>query len=833
MKNIIALTICIVLALTISSCLTNNSNHIQNKLRKTVLAIDGRSLMPIIISKNADSEVQVIAKELANLLNKISNAKFEIKTGNGTTGIAVGTIKDFPQIKFQPKFNILNPGERQGYEIKSHGNGIYLIGATPQAVGYAVYDLLYKLGYRAYFPMKRWTIIPHKKRLELSVNVREIPDYYTRNIWPGWNYWHEFRAAAAPWNRANRGGGYRMNSGHAYNHIIRKNKKAFDTHPEYYGLLNGKRTSTKLCISNPGLRKLVEDYAITVFEKDPTLDSISMDPSDGGGWCECEKCKKLGPPSDRALTLANDVAKAVDKKFTGKRVGIYAYSFHSPPPSFNVDPNVVVSVTTSFIRGGYTLNEIMAGWQKKKATLGIREYYDVFLWSHNSPGASRGGNIGYLKKTIPEFYHKGVRYLSSESNDALATNGLGHYLALRMMWDIEEVNKIDILMDEFFQNCFGPAATIMKDFYKLLDGTNRRPLCPDLIGRMYRLLDKAKKRAVGQPDILSRIDDFVLYTRYCELLMAYFQDDKKSGNTVANLMRFSARIKNSRMVHSLAILRRLKNKLPKKSAVIDWKNSNPVTCNEIEQLIINGIKNNKLLNFTPISFGDNLVPFPQRSKQTFQYGKTNRGRGKREFFTWADSVLKPIKLTITGGLIKHYRDRGNVKVKLYKIGGESDDGTRETLIQSDATVPPDGKKRIVTLTPRQEGLHKIVINDGRDATLVNWDKGTLMTMRAEIAKPLKINGTFYFYVPKGTKTLGFFCDMHRGSILSPDKKQQLKFLKTLGFYSIEIPKGMDGKLWQLKKALGEIALMTVPPYLALAPSELLLPQNIIKKDDKK
>ena len=35
-----------------------------------------------------------------------------------------------------------------------------------------------------------------------------------------------------------------------------------------------------------GLRQLVVNHAVEQFRKDPDRDSISMDPSDGDGWCE-------------------------------------------------------------------------------------------------------------------------------------------------------------------------------------------------------------------------------------------------------------------------------------------------------------------------------------------------------------------------------------------------------------------------------------------------------------------------------------------------------------------------------------------------------------------
>ena len=53
---------------------------------------------------------------------------------------------------------------------------------------------------------------------------------------------------------------------------------------------------------------------------------VSFETSDEGRHCECEQCAKLGSVSDRVFGLANEVAKAVDKAYPGKMIGLLAYS---------------------------------------------------------------------------------------------------------------------------------------------------------------------------------------------------------------------------------------------------------------------------------------------------------------------------------------------------------------------------------------------------------------------------------------------------------------------------------------------------------------------------
>src|SRR4029079_16711286 len=101
---------------------------------------------------------------------------------------------------------------------------------------------------------------------------------------------------------------------------------------------------------------------------------------------------------------------------------------------------------TAFIKGGNTLNDLLAGWQKQGATLGIREYYSVNTWDRDLPGKARGGTPAYLARTIPEFHAKGARFLSAESSDNWGPNGLGYYLAARLMWDVAEAKTADAMV---------------------------------------------------------------------------------------------------------------------------------------------------------------------------------------------------------------------------------------------------------------------------------------------------------------------------------------------------------------------------------------------------
>ncbi len=778
--------------------------------------------MPVVVSASAQASVRKSAERLAGILRRSGSGKFNITTGNGNEGIALGTVKDFPGIDFHPYFDDADLAARQGYEIKSHPKGIWVIGASPQALDYAVSDLLQRVGYRRYFPSTDWEILP--RNLSFGGHIRETPDYYHRRIWSNFGVRPEMRADTALWEQQQRMGGFALDTGHSYERFIRLHRKEFDEHPEYYGLVDGKRTSSKMCISNPGLRKLFIDYALAAFEKYPELESFSADPSDMQKWCECPECARLGSPSNRAVLLANVVAEAVNRKYHDKIIGIYAYNYHSPPPDIDVHPGVVVSIAKAFIHGGYTHEELLRGWKARKAVLGIREYYDVILWWKELPGLSAASNRKYVADSIPRYYRMGARYFSAESGDDWGPGGLGYYLAARMLWNIEE--NPESVMEDFYKNCFGKAAGPAKKIYELLNGSHKYPLTEDWLGQVYREMADARRMASENQAVMKRLDALSIYLRYAELYHRFeMAASKDKAAAFAEWMNFVARNRDCRMVHSMGLFREQKrlapNEFKKTPLPISWKPPlPPPTEAELAKFVSDGIANNALVDFEAVDFGQDLVPVAVSGKK--EVAPPGPLRGTREFLIWSDGT--PLELKVTGGLIKHYRDRGNVKLSLVQIGGVSETGELETTVAHDESVPPDGKERSVILRPKHAGLHRVVSSDGGDMTNIIFPEDSLLLSPGGAGKQVSLSGIWFFYVPKGTERLGFYAKMPRCTLYSPDGKQVANQAYN-GYYSIPAKPGV----WKVA-GTGIFQPLTVPSGLSFRSDKMLLPREVAGKD---
>lgn len=807
------------------------------------LASSGRALLPIVVAPDAAPRVRRAAGALAEYLQKITGASFDVQAGDGSRGIVVGTSTQFPVLGGPAA-----QGDREAYGIRTRRERVALVGASEDAVEHAVWDFLFRLGYRQFFPGERWEVIPRAPQLEARIDVQESPAYRVRRIWYGYGTSDYNKEPYRLWTLRNRAtAGFALNTGHAYAGIIRALQKEFDAHPEYYALVGGERRAgkqAKICIGNEDLRRLIVEYELGRFRQEPTLDSVSLEPSDGDGWCECEKCRAIGSISDRVVLLANEVASAVAQRPGGKAVGIYAYAHHSPPPNLAVHPGVVVSVATAFGRGELTTQELMAAWSRKGATLGVREYYSVNPWDRDQPGQARGGDLQYLATTIPAFHRLGARFMSAEASDNWGPNGLGYYVASRILWDLREAGRVDEIVDDFLARAFGPAREPMRAFYRQIDGSGRAVMPDARLGGMFRSLSEARRLAAGDPAVLARIDELVLYAHYASLYHSYsVAEGERRQAAFEAVMRHAWRMRRSMLVHTSALYRDLAARdktvqVPDEAkwlapeASNPWKSSEPFTVQEIHSLLERGIVEHPMprTEAAPPVFGDTLALAGSLGPAQ-PAGGFGVGRGEQEFMVQVEDASVPVTIRIIGGLSR--LDRGDVRASLQEIPAASARSAQVGAPAEERRIAPDGMERQVSWQVHAKGLHRLMVSDEGGGTEVKFPEGIAVVVRSSADAGMKARyprWMAYFYVPKGTRTVGLVGGEH-GEV--QDSRNRTVFWlngRRRDAYFVPVPEGESGKFWRIRYGRGDVRLLTVPPYFAPTPAQLLLPADVLARD---
>jgi hypothetical protein len=428
---------------------------------------------------------------------------------------------------------------------------------------------------------------------------------------------------------------------------------------------------------------------------------------------------------------------------------------------------------------------------------------------------------------------------------------LGYWLTPRLLWNTDAAGRVDELIEDFLQNSFGPARQPMRVFYTLLNLDDTVRSSEDMIARMYRRLDETR-RLTNVEKVLRRLDDLVLYTRYLELYHAYrAAEGDERQQAFERVWRHAYRVRDRMLISTQAIC--LRDRFRDKSVVVPaelkwdtkpgdnpWKSEEPFDREEIDSILAAGILANEptTLDFELVEYSDDLTPAAALNLPENAPGRyPDQFRGRQVVYTWLPDTASDdgrrrktqIDLQVTGGLIRHYRDRGNVDLSLYAAR----EATLEPVAQ-DRTVPPDGEPRSISLVSPHRGMHRLQWSDGNDMTRIVWPDDLPLTFRSTMNEPLRLQGrrSLVFYVPRGTRTVAGFATATTGRLLDGSGNTVWSFedMDEPDYFQVTVAEGQDATLWRFENCSGSRMLLTVPPYLAPTPSALLLPREVVEAD---
>jgi len=319
------------------------------------IAKGGKARCVIVQQPGASLAESNAVHELAETLGKITGAEFQIQVAGDAKvpkqaiivgpGAAARTL--FPEVAL----------DKLGSEelvMRVKGGRLLLAGGRPRGTVYAVYRFLQEQGgVRWWAPWA--TDIPHRPSLRVAeLDVRSRPAFEYRE--PFW--WAGFDAQWKAHNGANGEnhpipealGGCIKYKGFAHTfYPLVPPDKYFGPHPEWYSLINGKRTheNAQLCLSNPELRDFVVQRVKEWLRESPEDKIISVTQNDCAGACQCPNCKAIddaeGSPSGSMVAFVNYIAEKIEPEFPDVAVDTFAYQYtRHPPKTIKPRPNVIV-----------------------------------------------------------------------------------------------------------------------------------------------------------------------------------------------------------------------------------------------------------------------------------------------------------------------------------------------------------------------------------------------------------------------------------------------------------------------------------------------------------
>ena len=486
---------------------------------KFVIVKNEKANASIIIGEKATEDEKFAASELQNYVRKISGAVLIIKRDyDKLTGNLIAVGRNKVNANAIPGIDTLG---REGFKIKTSGNVLSLAGKDDAGTQFAVYAFLEKyLGVRWFWPGELGEVVPAMKTVEVDqIDDTQEPDFKWRNRGPDGAIWGaktgptemharelvlgitpEYQKEVKLWEKRNKWGGLKIYGGHSLGEIFPPEKYA-QTHPEYYAMVNGKRAvpdedydykhEGQVCTTDPNVIKVTVEWVRDFFDKHPDYDGVHITMNDGGGFCECEKCRALDSGelvkragidaeemkkrpgkynviTDRIFTFVNQVAEEVQKTHPGKYVVSMAYSrYIQPPKNVKLNPFVIPQycLWSAYKHSNSELKkeheEIAAGWAKAAKRAAIYEYYINGSW----PGLHRLF-VPYLADSIRYLHKQGIELYQTQAGDEFGINGINYYVAGKLLWDTSLDEKK--ILDDFYQKAFGKAGESVRKFHNRL-----------------------------------------------------------------------------------------------------------------------------------------------------------------------------------------------------------------------------------------------------------------------------------------------------------------------------------------------------------------------------
>jgi hypothetical protein len=493
-----------------------------------VLTENGTSLYRIVIPSYPTLHEQKAAAVLQDYLLQISNAalpiitsdkprsKYEILLGQNEHLSGLGTVVN------------LNELEADGFVILTDSLRLVIAGGNKKGTLYGVYSFLEKyLGCRMYSPDVK--VIPTQEKITLgSIYDKQVPVIKFRDIhysvtWdPLYSEWHKLdhdetggKPAWGTWV-------------HTFHSLVPPDLY-FETHPEYFSLINGQRIPTQLCLTNPEVLKITIQSLRKQIARNPEAYYWSVSQNDNRDYCRCENCQAIdnreGSPSGSMIYFVNQVAE----EFPDHMISTLAYEYSRKAPA-TLRPHKNVNIMLCSIEA-FRDKPIDTATDTVSTSLvrDVEEWgkiaSDIIVWDYviQFPNlVSPFPNLHVLQPNIQFFVKNGVTAMFEQGN----RDGGGEFAELRsymiakLLWD-PDLN-IDTLMNDFLYGYYGAGGTAIRKYIdemrealisvnqplRIFGSPNEAAtsyLTLPLIERYKQLFDEAELAVSDSANILERV----------------------------------------------------------------------------------------------------------------------------------------------------------------------------------------------------------------------------------------------------------------------------------------------------------------------------------------
>lgn len=449
-----------------------------------------------------------------------------IVLGNCDTNKITAKLWMEHSIDDESRFEGLSP---EGYYVKSvkQGENKILILSGKSRVGtlYAVYSFLEKLGFRWFGLGEKGMCYPkHTEVILPEVDYYDNPSFKTRGCYSEiiddsnkefieWLTRNRvnfafFDEITNPYNLKKRGIQI-CTGGHNILSKFLSTSKYFEAHPEWFGLVNGKRSSN---VGTGAVEGAGDNYCTTNEEATAELcnnivealisgslsktDYLNLWMLDNGKWCSCDVCNAAGNYSYKfsmiVYKLSKTISQARSEGRLNRNIKILYNAYHETlpipdrdlPEDFDYENCIITYFPiercylhriddVNCTETNQELMETYSSWTTNpertyKGEIFLGEYYNVSAFA-----SCPIPNMKMMKYDIPFYYSTGVRhmYYMHMTSTKWGTMTLTNYQFQKMLWNPHI--DVDKLLDEYYEMYYGKISEQMKEFYEVLEAATR------------------------------------------------------------------------------------------------------------------------------------------------------------------------------------------------------------------------------------------------------------------------------------------------------------------------------------------------------------------------
>lgn len=445
-----------------------------------VLCKQHKSNYVIIIGNTANKTEQKAANILQQYFKKVTNIQLPIvkeSNRNNQLAIYVGYTDKAKQTLPYKKIH------DEGFILATQNEQAFIYAATDKGLLYAVYEWIER-----YLQCRKLdaepSYCPSLSDIAIDNNIIDIqqPAFEYREVYYPYEkdeeyiLWHKLHTIERDWGLW----------GHSFNKLIPA-AKYFTTHPEYFSLINDKRKTTGLCLSNPSLKKEIISLLKERIQDNPDAIYWSISPEEGAEWCTCNACSILnqrgGGPQGSLFSFINDIAAA----FPQQKIVTLAYEQTSEPvKNINIRNNVYVMLSDIEVyrhqpiatsSSAAVFRKRLSGWHSLTPNIFIWDYITQFT-NYLAPFPNLQTlqpNLQFLQSQTKGIFEQGSGETASENIS------LRSYLLAKWLWN-PSLNR-DSLQQDFLQYYYGKASIAIQQYIEMLeDGLQKTKASLDIYG---------------------------------------------------------------------------------------------------------------------------------------------------------------------------------------------------------------------------------------------------------------------------------------------------------------------------------------------------------------